>query len=591
MLPRIVRTCLWATVVLCFAVAAQGIPAHFKEDPSSAPPGPLAGGGQFDALGVSLLSNLRPRDLDPRSSQANDCWGYVSPSGREYAIVGLDSSTAFVEITDPADPDIIAVIPDNRSIWSDIKVYRHWAYNVNENGSGGGNGIQVLDMGDIDNGIVTLVQEHHGQGIRTAHNIVVDTDSGFLYAVGANIFNGGLVAYDLSDPASPSFAGAWNGRNVHDAQVVTFKSGPNEGRQIAFCCVGGFGFEIVDVTDKSNMTSLGRTTYPAVAFAHQGWLSEDRRYFYMGDEADEGAFNFDTRTLVFDVTDLNNPTFVRSFSSGLPSIDHNLYVRGNLIYEANYTTGLRIFDATDPLFPVQVAYFDTYPENNGRGFAGAWSNYPFFPSGVVIVSDEQRGLFVLSVCSVVNCKNPPLAKLTNITFDVDTGCGEFLWTLNNVNEPFGPEMDTFYLDVEVGDGAQRCALMTPPQGWTVELCAGYDADGHALYRFSGGTPILIGAKVIGRLTIDTNGNQPRANPQTGITVPPRSVVLHTAQGQDIAACDFSFGPTANGEWSPPVTGAAFLPVPSMALWAKTLLALAIATGGVYLVRRNATIGD
>jgi choice-of-anchor B domain-containing protein len=339
---------------------------------------------QFPAENVALYSQVTLGQFG--AAFAEDCWGYVSGSGREYAVIGLSTGTGFVEITDPANPVIVGVMTQpNRG--RDMKVYQDYVYSSSDSGP-----THVYDVSDIDNGVITHVRSF-SQG---THNLVVDEVSGFLYlAVG-----GPMRAYDLSNPSNPAFVGTWGGQ-THDAQVVTYTSGPYAGRQIAFVCAGwDERLDIVDVTNKSNMFLVGQTSYPSPGYTHQGWLSEDRRYFYVGDEVDSLP-----RTSIFDVSDLTNPTYVRDFTSGLQSTDHNLYVLGDFIFETNYTSGLRVFDASDPVNPVEVGYFDTFPSSNGPSYDGAWSNYPFFPSGTVIVSDRAGGLFVLDVSAIVggNC--------------------------------------------------------------------------------------------------------------------------------------------------------------------------------------------
>src|SRR5690606_14399008 len=160
---------------------------------------------------------------------------------------------------------------------------------------------------------------------------------------------------------------------------------------------------------------LSQAIYPNHAYTHQGWLTEDHRYFIGNDELDESNFGHNTRTLVFDVSDLDAPEFVAPFLHEVGSIDHNLYVKGNYIFESNYRSGLRVLNATSLLEGTSVtgagleavAFFDTYPGSDGRGFDGTWSNYPFFESGIVIVSDMQRGLFVLDPKIETN---PPVAN-------------------------------------------------------------------------------------------------------------------------------------------------------------------------------------
>lgn len=140
------------------------------------------------------------------------------------------------------------------------------------------------------------------------------------------------------------------------------------------------------------MFRISRTPYPDLAYAHQCWVSDDRRFLYLNDELDNI-----NRTLVFDVTNLKHPKLVNEYSSEVSAIDHNIYVRGKFIFEAEYTAGLRVFCAKNPVEPQQAGWFDTYPENDESSYNGAWSVYPFFPSGIVIVSDINRGLFVLDV--------------------------------------------------------------------------------------------------------------------------------------------------------------------------------------------------
>jgi choice-of-anchor B domain-containing protein len=353
----------------------------------------------FDAEGITLQSWVPLSEFPGPPSMANDCWGYVSPSGREYAILGVRCGFGFVEVTDPNDPKVIGFIDSRCSTWKDVKVLGDRAYGVSDQR---GWGIQVIDLSRLDEGIVSTVQNKQQGGHSTTHNIAVNPDSGYLYLVGGNVANGGLVAVDTSNPDDPVFAGSWGQMYVHDVQVVTYDSGPYAGREIAFC-LGGFnngwsntGLRIVDVTDKSNMVLIGETTWSNAQYGHQGWLSEDRRYFYIGDELEEINNNVPTTIHVADVQDLTDPRIIGNFTNNLGSTTHNMYTLNGRLYSANYTSGMRVFDVqTDPANPVEVAYFDTHPENNDEGFDGAWSVFIYFPSGNILISDTVRGLFVV----------------------------------------------------------------------------------------------------------------------------------------------------------------------------------------------------
>jgi len=356
---------------------------------------PGEGGPMFESLNVTLESWLTLSELGNASS-GNDCWGYVSPSGREYALMGLSNGTAFVEITDPGDPNIVGIISGSVSLWRDIKVYSHYAYIVSE---ANGSGIQVVDMSQIDAGTVTLVNTVTGQGTDRTHNVAIDETSGFLYRCGGG--NNGLRIYDLAaNPVNPPYVGAWSTRYVHDAQIVTYESGPFAGRQIGYLCAGfngGWvetGLTVLDLTDKNNIIEIGHYFYDDTAYSHQVWLSEDRKYAYLNDELDSD-YGIPSRMHVFHVEDIENIEYRGWFTNGNPAVTHNIYIRGNLIFAANYRSGLRVFDRSgDPENPVEVAYFNTYPDDDEPSFNGLWSSYPFFPSGTVIGSDLNRGLFV-----------------------------------------------------------------------------------------------------------------------------------------------------------------------------------------------------
>ena len=379
----------------CLAVAA---PAVTGQDALS---GPIS-------HNVVLRSHIGLAEL--AAGHGNDCWGYTSPSGREYALMGLRSAVVVVEVSDPDRPVIVGRIPHFFNTWCDIKVYKQYAYAATERH---GTGLQVIDLSQVDDGIVTLVRTVHA--VPDAHNLAVDTDSGFLYACLVNGGTGTTMCLDLSDPANPTpiGAGTMTSPGVHDLQVVTYDSGPYAGRQILFGNSGGFGFYIWDVTDKNSPFQLARMTYPGLSYSHQGWLSEDKQLWYMDDELDElFGRTPTTRTLVMDVSDLSAPFLASTFTTGLRSIDHNLYVKCGFIFEANYTSGLRVFDGNDdPLHPTETGWYDTYPAHDFPTFSGAWSNYSFFPSGTVVVSDINTGLYVLDVSA---------ATIRAITSDVHT---------------------------------------------------------------------------------------------------------------------------------------------------------------------------
>ncbi len=352
----------------------------------------------YPRANIEFLSRVSAAEFGASAMRGNDCWGYVSPSGREYALMGLDTATGIVDITDPINPNIITTIPHAPSTWSDIKTYQNYAYVVNESGGG----MQVIDLSQVDAGVATLLSSFTDAGLATAHNLTINEESGFAYLTGANGPANGLVVLSLFDPEQPQLAGTYSDAYVHDAQVVTIPDGPFS-REIAFCFAGGVGIDVVDVTIKSNIHRLTRVTYPGLSYSHQGWYDAASQMLYVNDELDElGGFTATTLTRVFDVSDLSNVQPAGSFTTGLPAIDHNLYVHNGFVFEANYKSGLWIFDANhDPANPLPTGVFDTQPSDNSAGFSGAWSVYPYLPSGTVLVSDIERGLFVLDATAAL----------------------------------------------------------------------------------------------------------------------------------------------------------------------------------------------
>ena len=376
----------------------------------------------FDCGAADLVSFLSVEDLGgTRGESVNDVWGWVDPqTNREYAIVARRNGTSFVDMTDAENPVYIGRLPRTEgspgSTWRDIKTYQNHAYIVSD--AAGQHGMQVFDLTRLrDHGTEEIVfdMDAHYQGIASAHNIVINEETGFAYSVGSGgggeTCGGGLHMIDIRQPKTPTFAGCFSdpltGRSntgySHDAQCFVYR-GPDEDYSEHELCVGSNenSMSIADVTDKANPEALSRISYPRFGYVHQGWVSEDHRYFFMGDESDEisearGDNPFSgTRTLVYDITDLEDPQLVKEFFGTTTASDHNLYVRGDLMFQSNYLAGLRVVDVSDPENPVEVGFFDTVPfSENTPSMSGSWSNFPFFPSGIVIVTSGQQGLFLV----------------------------------------------------------------------------------------------------------------------------------------------------------------------------------------------------
>ncbi|WP_179270976.1 choice-of-anchor B family protein [Rubricoccus marinus] len=379
--------------------------------------------GEYDCGSVDLVSHISVEEMG--SGRGNDIWGWTdSETGIEYALVGMDDGTVFVSLENPASPLNLGKMPTTTeaSVWRDLKTYADHVFVGSE---APGHGMQIFDLtrlrGLSADPARTFEPDALYEGFGSSHNIVMDEESGFVYGVGA-VSNGvgttlpascgpkGFHAVDVRDPQNPKFSTCFSDaeRDVaprsgpgytHDAQCLVY-DGPDAdytGKQLCFAANEDV-VTIFDVSDKSNVTIISMANYPRHAYSHQGWLTEDQRYFLLNDELDEISGNSPTqRTLVFDFEDLDNPSFAYEWDSGLTVIDHNNYILGDFSYQSNYKAGLRIIDVSKVAEGTltEAAFFDTFPQGQDVQFGGQWSNFPYFDSGLVIANDSQNGLFVL----------------------------------------------------------------------------------------------------------------------------------------------------------------------------------------------------
>ena len=369
----------------------------------------------FGCNDVDLVAYLPVSALGgERGTRLNDIWGWTDPeTERDYALVGRMDGTSFVDVTDPANPVVVGNLPKTEGIpgtsWRDMKVYSDHVFVVSD--IAGAHGMQVFDLTrlrEFSGTMLTFDEDAHYDRINSVHNIVINEETGFAYAVGSSAggdtCGGGLHMIDIRDPKNPTFAGCFADANTgrsgtgytHDAQCVIYR-GPDEEHRGKEICFGANenALSIADVSDKENPVALSVATYPNIGYAHQGWLTEDQAYFFMGDETDEFQLVPNTRTLIWDVKDLDEPILVKEFLSENTSSDHNLYVVGDLMFQSNYNSGLRIFDVSDAENPRLVGFFDTLPGPDSPAMRGSWSNYPFFKSGIVVVTSMEEGLFIV----------------------------------------------------------------------------------------------------------------------------------------------------------------------------------------------------
>ena len=358
--------------------------------------------GDFACLRISLASRVALDQME--GTAGNDIWGWAdAEAGGEYALMGMSNGTAFVDVSDPESPAFLGRLPTQtfESVWRDIKVYRNHAYVVADNA--GAHGMQVFDLGRLHglSGSEEFSADMVYGDFGHAHNLAIDEETGYAYAVSTETCGGGLHMIDIGTPINPMFAGchAPDGR-THDTQCAVYRGPDAEHRGREICISSNEDHvEVVDVTDKSAPLTLSTSTYPNLGYVHQGWLTEDHAFFLLGDELDESRLGLSTRTHVFDMSDLEAPEHLYAHDLGTSATDHNLHVLGDRVFEANYTSGLRVLELGNLARQEieEIAWFDTYPDGDGTSFNGAWSVYPYLPSGTVLVSDITNGLFVLTL--------------------------------------------------------------------------------------------------------------------------------------------------------------------------------------------------
>lgn len=396
---------------------------------------PCSGGfaAGFPCSNFKLMGQITNAAMD--AGGGNDSWGWTDPQdGKEYALVGLTNGTAFIDISDPTDPQYLGKLPTHTdpSIWRDIKVYSNHAFVVSEANN---HGMQVFDLTrlrNVTNPPVTFTEDAHYNGFGSAHNIVINEDTGYAYGVGTSTFNGGPHFVNIQNPLNPVGEGGYALDDYsHDAQVVTY-SGPDAdytGREILIGSNEN-AVVIVDITDKSNPQPIASTSYGNVGYTHQGWFTEDQKYFLVGDELDEFNVGFNTRTIVFDFTDLDNPQFDFEYFGTTPAVDHNGYVLGNRYYMANYSAGMRALDISDIGNGniSEYGYFDTFASNDNASFDGAWNVYPYFASGNIVISGDFG-------FTLVRDENLSAGDFTNSDFAIYPNPANTVLTISSNNTP------------------------------------------------------------------------------------------------------------------------------------------------------------
>ncbi len=396
--------------------------------------------GNYPCNDYDLLSHISNTDIAGSGTEGNDSWGWTDPSTqKEYALMGTNKGITFIDISNPISPIILGTLLTStvNSDWRDVKVYNNHAFIVSEATN---HGMQVFDLKrlrNIANPPINFTADTHFTGFGSAHNIVINEESGYAYIVGASrssTYKGGPIFINIQNPTNPIIEGGFSeGGYSHDAQVITY-NGPDSDYTGKEILIGSNENEVViaDVTIKTNPKVISTISYTNVKYTHQGWFTEDLKYFILGDELDEFRIGNNTKTIIFDFTDLDNPLHHFDYFGATTAIDHNGYLKDNIYYLASYTAGVRMIDVSNIQNKSisEIGFFDTYPNNNSTAFNGVWNVYPYFPSGNIIISDIDNGFFVIRKSGTLSIQNQNLEKSFSIYPNPSSGFTT-LKTLNN----------------------------------------------------------------------------------------------------------------------------------------------------------------
>jgi choice-of-anchor B domain-containing protein len=301
------------------------------------------------------------------------CCRYVHSDGREYAVIGTDTGTSIVNVTNPAAASEVGFIPGVSSIWREMKQYGSYLYISSE---GAGAGLQIVSMANPQSPVLVKT---YATNFNRAHTVAVDTARALLILNGTRLdaAPAGMRILSLADPANPVEVGSYTADYVHDSWV-------REDTLYA-SCISSKTMRIFDFSNPGSLSEIVSWTYPG-ASTHSAETSSDGRYLYVCDELNYGTMK------VFDMLDPFSHPMIREIAVNPLAIVHNVHVTADTAYVAYYTEGVRLFDLADPALPAEWGYYDTYGSFSG-GYHGVWE-VARFPSGTFVASDIETGLYV-----------------------------------------------------------------------------------------------------------------------------------------------------------------------------------------------------
>lgn len=345
-----------------------------------------------DAYNVQLLANWKNEALPPSADHENtynEVWGFAR-GGREYGVIGSTMGTHIIDVTDPSAIYESAFVPGASQGPSIIHRHFHdyagYLYGVCDEGAAT---LQAIDLRFLPDS--APLRYSSNAIFSRAHNIFIDSVSARMYVAGGELQH---AVVSLADPLNPTLIKHsltqipfWNQIGyVHDNYVR---------HDTAYLNAAYNGLFVVDFTNINNPVMIGSLTdYPDKGYNHSGWLTDDGHRYILADE------NFGYRMKMLNVQNLQNIQVMELLGTGVDplSIVHNPLIKGDRLFVACYNDGLYIWDIAQPNNATIVGWYDTSIRPHIEfSYKGAWGTYPFLPSGKVLVSDMQNGLFVLDV--------------------------------------------------------------------------------------------------------------------------------------------------------------------------------------------------
>ncbi|MCJ8273538.1 MAG: choice-of-anchor B family protein, partial [Psychrosphaera sp.] len=402
--------------------------------------------GQFACNNIKLLSHVPLTELSGSNASANDIWGFIDlNNNREYAIIGLRNGVAAVDVTNPVEPNVVGYISASNTTWRDIKVHQYydaaalrWKAYAYVTADSASIGLTIVDLNDLSNGISIVNIDRTDT---SAHNVFlsnVDYSTGVtltgrtpvLHTAGASNAGGAFNSYQMGSDSTtvsklyhPGFVASY----THDmsAMVISDDRINSQCNPVNGSCEIFFDYNVdrIKIWDKSNNASptlLGSATYSNPGYVHSGWSTEDNQVVIVHDELDEAQSGINSTVRFFDISNMAQPQMIAQWVGPTGAIDHNGFVRGSRYYMSNYERGLTVLDISNPASPQEIGHFDTFPLSDNTNFNGAWGVYPYLPSGNILVSDINSGLYVLGDNTVGMAEHDSV-KLSASTYQVEEG--------------------------------------------------------------------------------------------------------------------------------------------------------------------------